>query len=297
MISMNFRKKISFYFILVSIVTAIQTNLYVQPRKILVTACNDRYFKACLTLIASIHRTSLNIVDEIRVYNLGLSEQNKTVLRSLKKVKLLYFEDLKDSMPDIDIPYFYTQIRQFAWKSVCVNNPTYQDGDLIFYLDSGAIFIKSAAKIYEKIEKDEIFLVDDYWKNYQWTHFACINSMHAIENELKAHQLCAGIQGHKRGGKYQKVFDEFYKYSSMKECIHGEHYYDYGVNIAGEHIKGHRQDQSILSILAVRYNCPVQVQQNYIQFQLFGDNALNKGYIFVHRNNFFDHSGLKYIQA
>jgi len=83
----------------------------------------------------------------------------------------------------------------------------------------------------------------------------------------------------------------------MKECIHGEHYYDYGVNIAGEHIKGHRQDQSILSILAVRYNCPVQVQQNYIQFQLFGDNALNKGYIFVHRNNFFDHSGLKYIQA
>ena len=93
-----------------------------QPKRTLVTACNQMYYDCCLTLIASIHRTSLHCVDQIYVYNLGLADHQIQKLNSTQKVRVICFEEIQEKYPQMDIAYFYQQPDQFGWKQVCLDD-------------------------------------------------------------------------------------------------------------------------------------------------------------------------------
>ena len=58
-------------------------------KNILVTATNSPYYDSLLTLISGIHEHSVNIVDKIFVYNLGLDTNEIKTLNSLKNVEVL----------------------------------------------------------------------------------------------------------------------------------------------------------------------------------------------------------------
>lgn len=261
-------------------------------RRVLVTASNNAYFSRCLTLISSIHSTSFDVVDEILVYNLGLSKRNQKLLSRMKKVQLKHFEDIQDKFPQMDIAFFYEKLQTCCWKQVCVHDAASQEGDLIFWLDAGAMLLQSAEEIFQKIEHDEIFLVVDQWHNYTWTHQQCIDVMQATQDELYDYQLCAGIHGYKKGGRYQKMMDEALAYTLIKECVDGHKFYHYGINCAGEWIKGHRHDQSILSILASRYRCPKQSVFRYGEWRTLQHCHENDSVIWVHRGEYQDHFGI-----
>ena len=263
-------------------------------KKIILTACNQSYYDSCLTLIASIHRTSLNIVDIIYIYNLGLNKESINNLNKLEKVEVKFFEDLKEKYPKIDINDYYYNPKQHLYKGVLVESTYVNDRDLILWLDCGTMLLKPATEIYDLIEKDDIFIVSDTHKNFSWTHQECIDIMKPSDDELKDNQICSGIFGYKRNGKYQKLINDALEFHYIKECVHGHHDYNYGKNrIDNTNICGHRHDQSVYSILVSRYICPTQDLFKFGEYRTI-NYCNNDTVIFVHRRRYTDHKGIIY---
>ena len=246
---------------------------------ILVTATNSPYYESLLTLISGVHKFSVDIVDKIFVYNLGLDESEVKNLNRLKNVEVLEFpENSSELHPKFMEP------KSYVYKIYCM----YQSSKLgknVLWLDSGASPLKSIDVIYQKIEEDEIFLVGDIHINRNYTHQDCRNCTLATENELDGKQLWAGLVGYKSNGKYQHIFDESYKLSLIPGCLDGNQ-------------ENHRHDQSILSILTHRYNCPRQDIDIFGYWTDWNRNlnlALELGsVIFAHRRGHNDKTNLIY---
>jgi len=151
------------------------------------------------------------------------------------------------------------------------------------WIDSGACFINNFDEIFEKINSDKIFFVGDIHLNKMYTHDECINIMNATEDELMSNQLWSGLVGFKSGGKYQELIDLSSEFSLIPNCCNGNH-------------QNHRHDQSILSILAHRYNCPQHDIDKYGYWTDAGRNletALQYGSIvFAHRRGYIDKTNL-----
>jgi len=246
---------------------------------ILVTATNSPYYESLLTLISGVHKFSVDIVDKIFVYNLGLDESEIKNLNRLKNVEVLEFSENSSELH----PKFM-EPKSYVYKIYCM----YQSSKLgknVLWLDSGASPLKSIDVIYQKIEEDEIFLVGDIHINRNYTHQDCRNCTLATENELDGKQLWAGLVGYKSNGKYQHIFDESYKLSLIPGCLDGNQ-------------ENHRHDQSILSILTHRYNCPRQDIDIFGYWTDWNRNlnlALELGsVIFAHRRGHNDKTNLIY---
>lgn len=246
---------------------------------ILVTATNSPYYESLLTLISGVHKFSVDIVDKIFVYNLGLDEIEIKNLNRLKNVEVLEFpENSSELHPKFMEP------KSYVYKIYCM----YQSSKLgknVLWLDSGASPLKSIDVIYQKIEEDEIFLVGDIHINRNYTHQDCRNCTLATEDELDGKQLWAGLVGYKSNGKYQHIFDESYKLSLIPGCLDGNQ-------------ENHRHDQSILSILTHRHNCPRQDIDIFGYWTDWNRNlnlALELGsVIFAHRRGHNDKTNLIY---
>ena len=61
-----------------------------MARRIL-TVCNEPYADGAKTLVASIHRTSFDLVDEIVLYDLGISEAKRREFEQMEKVTVRDF--------------------------------------------------------------------------------------------------------------------------------------------------------------------------------------------------------------
>jgi len=205
----------------------------------IITATNSLYFDSLLTLISSIHKYSFNLVDQIFVYNLGLSQDEIDKLETIKNTTVLNFSnDVKNSHPKFMEP------KSYVYKTYCLYDAK-RFGSLILWIDSGAMLLKSAESIFNSIQQDDIFLVGDSHKNKDYTHSNCRLVMNASEEELQDNQLWAGLVGYKYQGKYQDMINEAFRYSMIPGCLDGNQ-------------ENHRHDQSVLSILASRYNAPRQ---------------------------------------
>lgn len=239
---------------------------------ILVTSFDSAYFKAGLTLISAIHRTSYEVVDRVLVYDLGLTTEQRRFLGRCEKVEVLPY-------PDIVRTFFdgYLEPGQFAWKPCAIKHAGAY-GTHVFWLDAGAMPVKSLAEIYEKIDREDIFLVQDENLTARWTHARAFQLMHATDEERNGRLLCAGIQGYKVGGKYQPLVDQAYEYSQNPEIVRGPR-------------DSHRHDQSIYSVLAIRHKCPVNSLERFGEFRCH-DRRPDQ-VIYVHRGGYHLTSGLR----
>jgi hypothetical protein len=239
-------------------------------KKIVAAVFNSFYYESGVTLVASIHRNSYDSVDEIIIYDLGLAKQEIETLNQFAKVKVLRFPDVVNS-------YYegYLEPKQFAYKLFVIKDAG-NYGDLVFYLDAGAAVLRDLIQVYELIEKDDILLVQGVQDNLRWTHQRALELMNATEAEKHGNQISAGILGYKKDGKYQKMIDEAFTYSLNKEIVHGSH-------------ANHRHDQSIYSVLAIRYQCPVQSMQIYGGRSIAAPNQV----IYVHRRAYVNHEELR----
>ena len=246
---------------------------------VIITASSSAYFESLLGLIGSIHKLGYELVDKIIIYDIGLDNSEINNLNGLEKVEIIKFNDEeKNSHPEFLIG------KSHVYKNYCIKHAS-QKYKNVLWIDSGACFIGKFDVIFEKIESDDIFLVGDTHINKMYTHDECIRIMNATEEELNSNQLWSGLVGIKSGGKYQELVDLASDFSLTPNCCNGNH-------------QNHRHDQSILSILAKRYNCP----QNDID--IFGywtdisrnlQKALELGSIvFAHRRGHINKSGLRY---
>lgn len=246
---------------------------------IIITATNSPYYDSLLTLIASIHKTSLDIVDQIFVYNLGLTESEINKLIKIHKVTVINFSDKdKASHPK------FLEPKSYVYKIHCIRFAQYL-GNNILWIDSGAMFLKSCDVIFQKIKKEGIFLVGDIHKNSNYTHNNCIEIMNASYNEINDYQLWAGLVGYCVSGSYKIFIEEAYSYAMIPGCLDGNQ-------------QNHRHDQSILSILASRFKV---IRQDIDMYGYWTDtnrnlkSAIDHGsVVFAHRRGHIDFRDIIY---
>lgn len=241
----------------------------IKSRKILVASFNSLFFKAGITLISSIHKTSIDTIDKIIIYNLGLKKIEINFLNSLKKVEIVEYPEFLNNFWN-----GYINPTSFAWKCFAIWDAK-RFGDSILYMDSGAMALRNLKNIYEIINNDEIFLVGDKHINKKWTHKKCTEIMKASDYEINDLQLWAGILGYKVNGKFQQLINDAFEFSKIKECIAGNR-------------KIHRHDQSIYSILASRYKCPKQDISLFGEWQSLEKAHLQNSFIYVHRRAYYN---------
>lgn len=252
-------------------------NIY---NNVIITSTNSIYFDSLLTLISSIHKHSIDLVDHILVYNLDLAEKEVGQLSIMKNVTVLNFsQETKLSHPKFMEP------KSYVYKTYCLYDGA-KYGQNILWIDSGAMFLQSSKTIFDKINQDHIFLVRDIHKNMGYTHNNCKRIMKATEKELLDNQLWAGLVGYKSNGNFQKLINEAYDYAMIPGCLDGNQ-------------ENHRHDQSILSILCSRYNCPTH------HIDIYGywtDHVRNiqkakelGSVVFAHRRGYSDHQDIVYV--
>lgn len=173
----------------------------------------------------------------------------------------------------------------WIWKSYFLSKvlEKINYGDLCIYLDSGMIAVKNIDQLFEKcIKNDGILLFKnrcgnkygDVWKNNMWTKFDCFKIMDCLDDKyVFGNQVDAAFQIYQKNDTTISLINEYLKYSQNENVItdiqniHGENFPEF---------VEHRHDQSILSLLAIKYN--VHLDEVPSQWS----NHLNVDTIFYH---------------
>ena len=249
-------------------------------KNIIITGANSIYFESLLTLISTVHKDSFELVDMIVVYDFGLDQTEINRLKSLKKIMIV------DIVKDFQI---YEGISSIKTKCHFLKMYTlFHSMSLsknVLWLDAGACALRSLEPIFNVIESEDIFLVGDIHLNKNFTHKRCVEVMNATEEELMDNQLWSGLVGFKSDGKYSRIITEGWNYSQIEGCVDGFE-------------DNHRHDQSILSILASRYNCPrqdIDIYGYWTDVNRKLENALQiNSVIFAHRKGYDNKNYLIY---
>lgn len=272
--------------------------------KILVAACDTNFFQSCLTLVASISRGSPTPeVDSIHIYDLGLKQKEIDTLQSLNKVHL----EVRNFPFCGHLWKHYLQAPGCAWKIYLLwLYSNFPKDTLVLYLDCGICAMGNIREIYDIIDRDEIFLVEDRDQyNISWTTKLMIERMKVTITELLSKQLCCGIMGFKSRGKYQSLFSDAFFLSLDEEMFSNSlswpklknKYYYFGktritipiLDIDTETWFGTRWDQSIYSILRLRYKIPGHDLTRYGEYR---PEKKSECLLYVHRGSYVDISGL-----
>src|SRR3546814_8318761 len=116
-----------------------------------------RSYHQGLNLIASLHRTSFDTVDEIIVYSLGLEAHEAGALEALEKVRVLQYPNQAK-----DIFSGYLNPRHRAYKPMAIKGPEdiVRKDDLVLWMDAGLSALDDVARIFGLIESGDFFIAD-----------------------------------------------------------------------------------------------------------------------------------------
>jgi len=176
--------------------------------------------------------------------------------------------------------------QHFAWKLWILSEigTVLEAGTNVLYLDAGVYIASSITNIWNQIEQQNVFLLDDDEQlNERWCHPEFCKALGTTHAELKENQITAGLIGYKVGSQYQsQLFGAAYEIAKTQpSTIVGHKWQSYGGSCFG-----HRHDQSILSILSSRVHAPRLPLRNF-----YCDHSLRRAQawgtpLYVHRGNF-----------
>lgn len=257
--------------------------------RVVATASDSRFFSALLTQLAALDRSGDSAVTRV-VFDLGLAPDQLAVLRNLRHTLVL-------PLPEESEDWFegYFEPRAYGFKPYAASRiaALTEPRTAVLWLDAGVMPATEIDAIWEIIEREGIFLVDhdDVFgdrplPNLSFATDECAESLRAGPAELLAHHLRAGVYGFQTGGRFQPLFDEWFKHSldpnalvgdkhpaetipyhpeAVEELRRREDHNDLGLRALREAcgFLGHRHDQTILSILAARHGAKAQSARKY----------------------------------
>lgn len=188
-------------------------------------------------------RSIENMVDGVYVYapdNIDNSfyEKNKTILNNTRGAGYWLWK-----------PYVIS-------KTLDILN----DDDICFYLDAGVIATGNINVLFDICNDSEILLFEnrcgnssgDIWKNNMWTKQDCFNLMNCKSNDyILGNQVEASFQLYKKNSKSVSFVNEYLNFCQNEYILTDL------PSITGPELpefREHRHDQSILSLLAIKYN-------------------------------------------
>jgi GR25 family glycosyltransferase involved in LPS biosynthesis len=158
-------------------------------------------------------------------------------------------------------------------------------GSMILYMDAGSVLCRwPTAWIGQAAEHGICFLEDPREENDRWCGDLFCSHLKVTDEERAMKQIVAGILCFRSGHPAAtKLFEEAFALAQDKDILVGPRIS--GVGADGKPY-GHRQDQSILSILMRRHALPT-----YPLDKVYGDHSMRKTFqegraIYVHRGNF-----------
>lgn len=146
----------------------------------------------------------------------------------------------------------------WLWKPYFIHKTLHNmnEGDLLFYSDSGAHFICGIESLYNKLDNQNkilLFTLEDFHTHKKWTKRDCFHYMNLdYEPFLSINQILASFVVCIKTKSNIEFFEEWLKYAQDERIITDS------PNVCGlsnySEFKDHRHDQSILSLLGRKHN-------------------------------------------
>ena len=246
-----------------------------------VTACNAKYMEAAVNAVASFCKAEPNALTIVYIYP-DITADKYDIFKNAgaKEIRILPTTvQSQTPWPDFWDP------QHFAWKLWVHQNVLQEAADdtLILYMDAGAVITSSIQSVWNQIDKEGIFLLDDNEQtNRRWCHPDFCKVMGTTDQELSANQLWAGCIGFKKGHGFNAIHEAALTVAkNHREALVGAKWSAYSKDCLG-----HRHDQSILSVLTQRANCPrLPLRDYYCDVSMRASQQWGAPF-YVHRGNF-----------
>lgn len=207
-----------------------------HARRVVVTAASSNHLGSVFNLIRSYHSFGDGVAP-LFVYGLNLSQAEFNILRETDGIspRKLDFSKLPEHM-DIDIAR-----GEYAWKPVIIKEMS-MEFDSVLWLDAGCMLRRNVLRnVFHRIETRGFISTETSGDVKTWTHPMTIKYLKNIGIETRIHErMCNGAII----GFDAKVFDtlllKWYQCAFERDCIAP----------IGSSRANHRQDQSVLTILA-----------------------------------------------
>jgi len=123
------------------------------------TAADSTYFKELLNLIGGIHKNNYDQLEEIAIFNLGLSQSEIDHLASIEKVSL---HEVEKTHPDLLTSFQRTPQGKrvpgwYAWKPVIIKQAL-ELYPFVVYIDAGTTVLRPLDLLFKEIKKNGYFL-------------------------------------------------------------------------------------------------------------------------------------------
>lgn len=261
--------------------------------RVIVTTFNEPYFEQGLTLIASLHRTGTRGTP-ILVYDLGLTDWQRGHIATLRDVFVLDYP--RDIAPDY--PEFF-EPKSYVYKILALDHAAsiVEPKGAVLFIDAGVAVVEGVEPLFDRIAQDGVFFVDHDDKavlplrNETFATDDCIEGMDATNDELVGIHLCSCLMGCGVGGRFRPLFSEALSCATNPRVALGDKHpapadqtlpaasvaqrqravddQAFRSKLSRAEMRrlfgylGHRQDQTILSILAARHGAPISSARAY----------------------------------
>lgn len=201
----------------------ISENPNARQSRIIVTSFDSDYFNQGINLIASLHRTSFDSFDELIVYPLNLSVNERARLADLEKVTVTDYPD----QVHVDTFEGFLDPKSRAYKAYAMRfaSEGHADGDLILWMDAGLSMLGDISEVFEKVDADDFFITNHdeskHWPIYNasFIHPESIEAINPSNSELVAYHLCSAIVGYKKSGSRQNLIDEAWELGRVANAV------------------------------------------------------------------------------
>ena len=250
------------YNILVRPVDFLQ-KLYYRIRKpeveslFIVTAADSSHFRSAMQLLCSVIEH-----EEITLatfYSLGLLPAEEELFkRTLPDVVFKRFE--YEKYPE----YLNVKINagEYAWKPVIIGEVAKSINGYILWMDAGCVIEEPLIKVRNVLKKNGFYSPKASGLVCEWTHPGTIDYLQVDKTTLFRYNIAATVVGFDTRNKRAKaMLYEWKKLALVRECIAPE----------GSNRTNHRQDQTLLNILAYEYKLVNKSPTRLLGFKIHKD--------------------------
>ena len=221
---------------------------------------------------------------------IGPDIPDETLKAIEEKFSFATFERVNSEWTPPDFPDFW-EPGHYAWKIWIYNTVVNREslkGKMIMYIDAGAVLCRWPVAWMLKAQEHGICCLEDPRENNdRWCGPTFCDILKVTDAEREQKQITAGLITFRAGHELSKrFFAEAFVLAQNRDVLVGPRIS--GVDTYGKSY-GHRQDQSILSLLVRRHIIPLHPLDN-----VYGDRSMRKTFeagqcIYVHRGNFQRH--------
>lgn len=209
---------------------------------IIIVSASDKYFYNSLVQLLD-NLTSLNLKNKIIIYDLGLEDWQ---INELEKYQILYKKfDFLEYPSFISTRDEKNKLGQYAWKPIIIYNTLLDYQKSILWLDTGNIIKNSLKNTFNTIILNGFVSPFSVGKIKDWTHKETLKILDPDSKIRNKRNLTGGFVGFNwENLKARQLAKNWAELSKQEEIIAPKN----------SSRNNHRQDQSILSIIAYKSN-------------------------------------------